>query len=73
MKVGIQTSSIACFLVGFLLCYLGWKITAVTIVRSSLNDFGFFLICVGMLVSHLRAISEKIGCIREKARSVLRR
>jgi len=59
------------YLVGFLLCYLGWKITAVTIVRSSLNNFGFFLICVGMLVSHLKTILEKAGYIKEKFKSVL--
>ncbi len=48
------------FLVGVFLCYLGWKITAVTIVRSSLNDFGFFLICAGILVSHLNTVLEKV-------------
>ena len=59
------------FLVGFLLCYLGWKITAVTIVRSSLNDFGFFLICIGMVISHLKTILEKAEYIKEKIRGVL--
>jgi len=61
------------FLVGVFLCYLGWKITSVTIVRSSLNDFGFFLICVGILVSHLNTVLEKVEYIREKIRSILRR
>jgi len=59
------------FLVGFFLCYLGWKITAVTIVRSSLNDFGFFLICIGMVISHLKMILGKAEYIKEKIRSVL--
>ncbi|RLF98602.1 hypothetical protein DRN58_06655 [Thermococci archaeon] len=61
------------FLVGVFLCYLGWKITAVTIVRSSLNDFGFFLICAGILVSHLNTVLEKVEYIREKIRSILDR
>jgi len=61
------------FLTGMLLCYLGWKITAVTIVRSSLNDFGFFLICAGILVSHLNTMLEKVEYIREKIRSILDR
>lgn len=59
------------FLVGVFLCYLGWKITAVTIVRSSLNDFGFFLICIGILVSHFSVVLEKIEYIREKIRTIL--
>lgn len=59
------------FLGGVFLCYLGWKITAVTIVRSSLNDFGFFLICIGILVSHLSTVLEKIEYIREKIRTIL--
>ena len=43
--------SVLSFFVGLAFCWAGWKITAVTIVRSSLNDF-FFLIVLGLVFSH---------------------
>ena len=47
-----QIGIFICFIIGGFLCaYFGWQMTAVTIVQSSMNTLGLWMIWLGMVAS----------------------
>jgi len=51
--------------VGVFLVWFGWKVTAVTIVHSWLNEFGLFIIYFGVLLTHAFTLKRFLGRIAE--------
>ncbi len=65
MKLKVIENNIVILVFKFILAYIGWSMTAQTIIHSSLNKIGLFIIIIGVFLKEIYIIFNKINSKKE--------